>query len=533
MKKIIKPLLITCIVLCLIVGGLYGGYRYNLSKKTASVVSLSTYAMTDYWGDSISSYGQVTSDKAQTAYLEAGTEVLSLLVSEGDHVNEGDVILTIKKESQDINDKKLQIAKAEQELKFQQIKLNRLQNTTPVATYTYSQDVYNSVSYVETIEYHATEEFSDGYGGSYDSDKRSLVAKESFDYDGNSLGMTYYIHKVAKDDEGNDKTDDDGNPIYESINVSTFEGDLGADTIKNSSKIVSKSIEGEYEYLKSTTYYDAETHKMIGETSYSPDGEVVDEKKVPTGMNANELANEIASVEENIKKQDLSVRKLYSQLDVMENTDDSGEIKAKVSGTVSKLQNKDNYNSSQPFFIVTATDEYYISGSIGEFYLDSVHVGDSVTINSWENNVTTDAQIIDISDTPYDDNDNFYSGSGNNNSSSYEFKASFDRSSGIEIGSYVEITINPTEEEASGTYIPSYFIRKDAAGSYVMRMSGDNTLEKVYIKIGKSLWGQMTEVKSEISADDYLAFPYGTGAVEGIKCQIIEYLDYDTGGGLG
>ena len=58
------------------------------------------------------------------------------------------------------------------------------------------------------------------------------------------------------------------------------------------------------------------------------------------------------------------------------------------------------------------------------------------------------------------------------------------------------------------------------------RMNDKNRLEKVYVRIGKSLWGEMLEVKSGLTMDDCLAFPYGNGAIEGIKCKKVESLDY-------
>ena len=107
MKKIIKPLIVLVVIVGLVVGGLYGYFRYNRGKKIAQVVSLSSYGMDGYWGDSIESYGTVTSEKSQTTYLASGTEVLSVNFAEGDHVEAGDVLLTVKKESQNIRGKEL------------------------------------------------------------------------------------------------------------------------------------------------------------------------------------------------------------------------------------------------------------------------------------------------------------------------------------------------------------------------------------------------------------------------------------------
>ena len=522
MKKIIKIVLIVVVVIGIVVGGLFFGYRYNQGKKTAEVAPLSNYAMDDYWGDSIESYGEVTAEKSQVAYIDSESEIKSVNVKVGDHVEEGDVIITVAKETQDINNKILEIAKANQGLKVEQIKLQRLMNTKPAPTYVYSQDVDKDYHFVEKVQYKASTDYSDdGHGGSYK--EGDVVAEEGFTYDGVSTGFTYYFY--------NDETDGEGNTTRKSYTADSLQGDLKSVELNDTNFTINKK-EGVYTYLRSTTYYDAETNKMVGEINYTMEGEVESEHKVPEGMNAQELQEAIADAQSTIKQQDLEIRKLQSELQVMKNTDDNGEIKAKVSGTVSKIQDKDNYNKNIPFFVVTATDEYYITGSIGEFYLNSVHIGDEVTVDDWETGNSTQAVITAINDTPKKEEEGYWGGDGNSNVSNYEFKATFDKSCGIEIGSTVNISITPQDAGESSLYIPSYFIKKDSAGSYVMRMNKKKKLEKVYIKVGKKLWGEMTEVKSGITNDDYLAFPYGNGEREGIKCEIIDFFE-DGYGGIG
>lgn len=526
MKKIIKVVLILVVLAAVVTGGLYFGYTYKQGKKVAQVVPVSNVGTDEYWGDSIESFGQVTADKSQMGYLPSKSEVLSVNVKEGDHVEEGDVILSVKKESQDINNKKLQIAKANHELSVEQLKLDRLMKTEPVPTYIYWQDVYADYEYVEAVEYTAAD-----LGFTITSKSETYlpgdkVAEEIFDIHGESLGFSYFIYIC--DDTGSRRIED-GKALYDS---KTADDDVVADIKAGlaDGSLTSSARNTTQSYLRSTTYFDYDTGKVVGETNYTIDGAVASEKKKPEGMNAEELNQAILDAQDSVKKQDLEIRKLQYELETMENTTDTGDVVAKVSGTVSKVQDINNYNTTQPFFIVTATDEYYISGSIGEFYLDQLHIGDIVSISCWDNGTTADGKVTSISDTPEKDGGNFWA-SGNSNSSNYGFKASFDKNSGIEIGSAVDISITPSGKEEKGIYIPTYFIRKDAGGSYVMRMNDSNKLEKVYIKVGKTVWGSQTQVKSGITMDDHLAFPYGDGAIEGIKCEQVEYLDEN--GGLG
>ena len=77
--------------------------------------------------------------------------------------------------------------------------------------------------------------------------------------------------------------------------------------------------------------------------------------------------------------------------------------------------------------------------------------------------------------------------------------------------------------------------KKTGSGNYVMKRNKKGVLEKVYVEIGKTVWGNMTQVKSGITIDDMLAFPYGNGDKEGVKCEksdsFEDYGSYE--GGLG
>ena len=513
MKKI-KPFIIAFVILGIIVAVLYGVFSYKQSKKTVQVVSMENQGMDEYWGDSIQSYGNVTSDKSQSAYIAKGTEIVAVNVKEGDHVNEGDVLLTVRKDSQDINGKTLQLQKAYQELKAEQIKLERLENTTPIPEYMHQQQVYRDKEYVSERIYVAAEEMEIG---KITYEANDYVARYIYSTTGEKVGSIVYPNGI-KDDETS----------YKEVKDEAEKTEIESYIEANGDKFTVKPKTETTSWLASTLYLDGETKQIVGEDTYDDQGRIIHAGK-PDGLTPSKLKEEIADKQATVKHLDLEYRKLENELEVMKNTSDSGEIIAKVSGTVAKVQDMNNYNNSQPFVTVSATDEYFIKGAIGEFYLNSVKVGDTVSITSWDNGASAEAVISEISDIPSTES-NFYSGGGNNNSSNYEFKATFDRSSGIELGSAVDISITPEGEGEGGFYIPSHFIRKDASGSYVMKMSKSNVLKKEYITVGKNLWGSMTEIKKGVTKKDYLAFPYGNGAIEGIRCEKVEDLDYGDGG---
>jgi len=512
MKKIIKPLIVIVVIAGLVVGGLYGYFRYNRGKKIAQVVSLTTYGMDGYWGDSIESYGTVTAEKSQTTYLASGTEVLSVNFAEGDHVEAGDVLLTVKKESQNIRGKELEVEKAQQIYTANVNRLERLENTTPIPEHIASQADTRDITYIPEKIYVVKE------GASFMDDYTEGDRVFSIEYEpnGDEFGRLYYSSvSLYPYDE-----------VKDIDKINAIKEELGKiEDLSTVFEIYEEEVTTEI--TVGNWYYDTSNGNIIGHEGIGPHGEIREEYIEPKGYTPTQLEEAIEQTKKDLARAELDLRIKANQLEEMKNTNENGEMIAKVSGTVSKVQSADNYNSTQPFMIVSATDEYFISGTIGEFYLGNVHVGDKVSVMSWDNGMTADAVITDISDSPdTSEENNYYMGGGNTNVSNYVFKASFDRSSGIEIGAAVDITITPDNVEAGGMYIPNFFIRKDSGGNYVMRMNEKNRLEKVYVRIGKSLWGEMLEVKSGITMDDCLAFPYGNGAIEGIKCKKVESLDY-------
>ncbi len=517
MKKL-KPLIIIVVLIAIVAGVLIFIFNYRQHKKTAQVVSMESQGMDGYWGDNIQSYGNATSDKAQSTYIAKGTEILSVNVKEGDHVNEGDVLMVVKKDTQDINGKNLELQKSAQTLKFEQLKLDRLLNTKPIPEYVHQQSVYKDKTYISLKKYVARESFTVDSVGTYNAGDYAVVY--TYDSQGAQTSVTYLYPGY---------TDNGGN--YKEIKNKDEASVLKDYVASNKDGFDIKEESSTQSVLQSILYLDGETKQIVGEDTFDEEGKTVHSGK-PEGLTPSQLKEEIENQTAVVKTQDLSYRKLENELEVMKNTTENGEIIAKVSGTVSKLQDINNYNNTQPFMIVAATDEYYISGAIGEFYLDSVQVGDTVSINCWDNGATAEAVITEISDMPSTDN-NFYSGSGNSNSSNYQFKASFDKNSGIELGAAVDITITPKNNEGGGFYIPSYFIRKDASGNYVMKLGKGGTLKKEYVKVGKTLWGSQTEIIDGVTKKDYLAFPYGNGAIEGIKCEKVDNLDGGYGGGIG
>ena len=66
-----------------------------------------------------------------------------------------------------------------------------------------------------------------------------------------------------------------------------------------------------------------------------------------------------------------------------------------------------------------------------------------------------------------------------------------------------------------GIYLEKAFVRTEKGESYIYVRGADGKLEKRTVQVGKVLWGSYYEILSDLSEEDYLAFPYGKDVKQG------------------
>ena len=131
---------------------------------------------------------------------------------------------------------------------------------------------------------------------------------------------------------------------------------------------------------------------------------------------------------------------------------------------------------------------------------------------------TYEGTISEISNVP-SDSVNYY-GDSNPNSSFYEYTAYIEDPQNLKKGDSLELTIDTSSEGSdSGLYIDKSYVRTENGQSYIYK-DDNGKLKKQSVKTGKSLWGSYVEIKSGLTNDDYIAFPYGVR--DGEKTKVSE-----------
>jgi multidrug efflux pump subunit AcrA (membrane-fusion protein) len=233
---------------------------------------------------------------------------------------------------------------------------------------------------------------------------------------------------------------------------------------------------------------------------------------------AAELAQMIADQEQKVRGLELDIRQSKLSYEKLKQEAENNTVYAEFDGTVTMVaEDPENLALIDPMMEVSAGGCYTVTAVLGEFDLDGVSVGQTVEVNVYGDSYTSCEGVITwISEYPTTDSDSYYyyySG-GNSNISKYPFTVQIDGGENLKEGDYAEIYYSSEGQEKSGLYLENEFIRSENGKSYVY-VEVDGKLEKRYVSTGTSLWGSYTEIRSGLTLDDYLAFPYGTGVKDG------------------
>ena len=226
----------------------------------------------------------------------------------------------------------------------------------------------------------------------------------------------------------------------------------------------------------------------------------------------NEKEAEIAGLTDQIKLSNVELTRLKREVS-------DGMVTAKIDGVVKAVRDPEDASKEDSAVVeVSAGGGYYIDVAIGELDLDSMKIGQSVSVTSWETEAFAEGTVSSISDQPAE---NAYSWSeGNPNVSYYAFTVFVDEDADLRENSYVNVVYDANQGGAGKVYLMDAFILNEEGKSCIYVQGADGKLEKRYLATGRSLWGSYTEVKSGLKSTDKIAFPYGKDIVEGAETEV-------------
>ena len=535
MKKAVKALIITLASLVGAAGLAVGGvalYRHY-SVKPVNVYDINNICMTDYYGDVYETDGMVETRNMQSIFVSPTQSITEVYVREGQTVKEGDPLMSVDTTLTEIEVERQRLALEKTKLDLENAKAERAK----IDTYR----IYVPPAPEPEPEELPAETLPRLLGGEGTAERPYIYLWNeqqwySQDFINGFLPKT--VDKGQKP-EGEDSEAQDPAAVEESAATGSEE-EPSEDPAEE---------EPEVRYLKESVWvvfeqhmYDNAAGEMIdnweiqftrepdggysfimGEPTPNYDGsqpadpgagdEPEEEYYVPTYTWAEiqqmkaEKDKEIVDLELKVKVETVKYEKLQLEMT-------TGLITATVDGVVKTLiPEEEALLSGMPMCVVSGGGGYYIEGTLTELELESVKVGQSVTVMSYMSNYAEmQGTIIEISEYP---NLNGYSwNNGNTNVSYYPFTVFIDDSASLMDGEYVTIQYSPASED-HGLYLENPFILKEGSKSYVFLEGEDGKLEKREVVTGKTLWSSYTQILSGLSLEDQIAFPYGKDVKEG------------------
>ena len=471
--------------------------------------------MTEYWGDSQESYGPVSTDKIQTVFLSDTQEVTEIAVKQGDTVKKGDLLISFDTTLSDLQLERKRLAVEKLKLQLQQAeeKLREINNMVPVENLDTGYDSYydenlgpmisgQGYQILENPEYNGSSEF------------QPLILWLS-----NSQGLNPGILADAEAMAQHLQTmvgtpQEDGSVLYQ------------PPVMMDGFYAVVRVTENDQQYANLTVWqglwvstddYSMVFHEtMVGDPMcWEDDRYYVPSEPQGTQYTAAQIDQMRSETQKKIKDLNFQLKMADAEYKIMLTEITDGNVYAEIDGeVVSLLDQEEAKKSKQPLIKVSGGGGFYVEGYVNELEKDNLTTGMTVTVNDWYTGNTYEGTIASVGDFPTQEES--YNGMGNPNSSYYPFQVFVDGTADLKADGYASIVYSGGEGEA-GIYLENPFLRTEGGKTYVMVRGADGTLEQRSVVTGKALWGSYTEIKSGVSPEDYLAFPYGKQVKIGAK----------------
>ena len=552
-KKLKKGIIIAACAVG-VCGAVWGGLTIarNAQRSDVKVYSVNDFCMTDYWGDTSTTSGMVTTDKIQKVFLSSSQTVNKVWVAEGDSVRKGDKLISydstltqasVEQAKIDYDRQDESLTTAKNELEY----LKKAKNKE-----TLKQELDKLTAELDALKKKYDEDPAHPYDGDAPvtegaiKDYKKTMTVKGADGSDQTVNVLYYSWLSASRLNDSKVTEiltnlatlraDKDHPSVDTyvVLVQRYEDKVGGyvdntvglvitetytagdDTAVPAvpeSRSVSFSVRSDLPEFEDTErkYDDAAIKKLQQKINLA-------NMYLENSMEQKDLAKAIVDKAQEVKEKEVNLRLAKLSLDKKTKELGDGNVYAEFDGTVKAVRNADEaYNNSEAVIELSGGGGYYVTGTLSEMELGSVKVGDTVSISSWMTGAACEGTIVSIDDYPTTSGNSW--GDGNRNVSYYPFKVFVEEDAGLQANDYVDIQYQKAgaQEQGSSLYLQSWFIRTDNGKSYVMARNEDGRLEQRWVQTGRDLWGSYTQIRGGLTTDDYVAFPYGRDVVEGAR----------------
>lgn len=521
-KRIIIVSAVSAVLLAAVLAGLAFARRSNTVVK---VYDFSMVGMTEYWGDNKESYGPVSTDKIQTVFLSDTQEVTEVLVSQGDMVKKGDLLLRFDTTLTELSveRKRLEVEKVKLQLQDAQNELVRIKSMKPLVPREPEDVIIDYGEKITGADYFRLQYVTDDaqiflYTGEDAQHPAVIWLQESTPLTPELLNHVRTACRVlrwkaaqleiaeSEDPEREIELEEipEVGSFFAVIKMTREDYEKGNTTVWQGVHIVGNQID----YLYPVDTY---SDPLLIEDEFVPE-----EPDDSSGYTYAEIQKMRQAKEKEIKELEFKVKTVEAAYKIALAEAGDGNIYAQTDGRITALLTEEEAKENHmPILKLSGGGGFYIRGTVNELDRESLAVGQSVNIQDWQNGGFYEGSVVSVGEFPAQGERNYGS---NPNASYYPFMVFVDESADLAAGSYVSIQYS-LEGQSGGVYLEMPFLRSEHGENYVLVQGENGRLEKRVVTTGKSLWGSYIQITSGLSQDDKIAFPYGKNVAAGARCE--------------
>ena len=247
-------------------------------------------------------------------------------------------------------------------------------------------------------------------------------------------------------------------------------------------------------------------------------GQEVPEEEIISGYTKEELDKAITQKKQEITTAVLDMKEADLKIQKVEKELSQETVKSTVNGVVKKVGDPEKGEiDGEPFIIVESKGGVYVQGLVDEYTLDKLQPGQMVTGMGYESGTFFQAEVREVS--PYPSSSYQVS---DRELSYYPFTAFIQEGAGLKDNEGVSMDMMQSGEAMSGIFLSKEFVRTSNGEDFVYIEDENHRLKKQPVKTGKIYYGYTVEIKSGITAEDHIAFPYGKKVKDGAKVKRAE-----------
>ena len=552
--------------------GIFALQKNKSQGKTVYVYGIDIAGMTDYWGDTQQTSGRVQSDNVQTVMVSDTQKITKIHVSQGDTVKKGDILLSYDTTLTELalEKKRLAVEQLKLQLQEEEDRLTEIRNLQP---YTPREDDGGSQSapiaagddftFDHFPDYAArgdvaVEAWITNYGTGYDGSSpdsalicwtkegaivddtlanemgsflqryRYLTALDEYNQAYLQFQQDYAQWEASEEPEKGDAPTAPTKPEEGEFQVRDFYM-IVKSTYENKTLYYNDAFEGLHVYLSSSGFfYIPFNTSEINDYTRPPEPEAPPSQEDPGAPDPGPFYTlaEIVQMKEEQQKKILDVKYQIkiaeAEYDIALRESNDGSVKAQVDGKVVSLLTEEEARAQKaPIIKVSGGGGYTLVGSISELNREKLAIGSEVNITDYRNGTACVGTVQSVGDYPVSTG-GYYYGDGNPNASSYPFTVFVDESENLVPGYYVDMQYSLTDS-VEGIYLSKPFVRTEKGRSYVYVRGENGRLEQRDVVTGKIVWGSYYQILSGVTAEDYVAFPYGKNVKAGAPTEISDY----------